>query len=143
MGARAIGVVLALCGLIWIFMPASLRAATVDQGAPGAQGPWLVSDPRCYSGTQTTLPVDAGTVSNCPLTQLTSRRFVIIRNSPMNSGSPFVIVRFDGFDPTDAGTSAGDVLEVGASVTYYIPSGVVPRCIATADNTLINVTECR
>lgn len=99
--------------------------------------PWGCSNPTHKT---TTVGLTAG---NCPSTQNINRRFVTYCNSSENSGTPTIKIRIDGTAPVTGLGNAGDVLAVGACVTYNIGAGTVPQCIASAAGTGLTSLECQ
>lgn len=124
---------------------------TVNQGTPGLRGPWTVTG--ALSGTtfpttpqlcttsaskSTTVGVAAVTT---PATQLTARRYIIICNSPQNTGTPLVKCRVDG-TPVMAVTNPGEVLGVGDCFQYAVAASVIPSCISDTATTYVISYEC-
>ncbi len=115
----------------------------VDQGAAGASNPWLQTPPTCLSPTHTITSVGL-TAAACPASQLAGRRFVILRSSPENTGTPLIKIRIDGTNPVMGNTNVGDVLRVtDAPIIYYIGSGVTPKCISDTSSTALIGLECK
>jgi hypothetical protein len=134
----------------WMFLAAvmlvggsaSAQTSKVDQGGPGTQGPWLQTPPVCLAMVHTVTAVGVA-ATNCPASQLTGRRFIILCNSAENAAAPKVKIRIDGTNPVMGVTNVGDVLAVGDCVTYYLRAATVPKCIADTASTAVTALECK
>ncbi len=135
----------------------ALAQQRCDQGFPGTFGAWSVTLTNPAAGgvtaTVSTTPTTCTTPThkitsvgvtavNTPSSQLASRRFVTLTNSPENSGSPKVKCRIDGVAPVMGNTNAGDVLTLGSSITYAVGAAVTPQCISDTASTAVISLEC-
>jgi len=146
-----------LCLVAFIAASAGLAYADsrviADQGKPGNQGPWPVTVSGGAGGAVSVTPAVCGSPTHkitsvgvaaavTPAAQLPSRRFITFCVSLENSGNPTVKCRIDGTNPVLGNTNVGDVLGVGDCITYPIPAGVTPKCIADAAATAFTSLEC-
>lgn len=131
------------------------QEAIVNQGTPGTRGPWPVSISGTIAGSSfavtpqqctttanksTTVGTAAG---NTPSSQLAARRYIVLCNSPQNSGTPLVKCRSDGVAPVMAITNPGDVFGIGDCILYPVAASTVIQCIASAASTEVTSFECK
>lgn len=126
---------------------------SVDQGAPGNQGPWPVVGgldggflgsvaPYTCAGVGHKVTLVSGAAVDCPSTQLATRKYIRLCNSSENTNS-IAKIRVDGTDPIIGSTTAGDALLTGDCVDYPISAAVTPRCISNGTNIAVTAFECR
>lgn len=138
------------------------QRVTVDQGRPGAYGPWPViggtggvaivgadggvsistTPGYCTAIVHTSTAVGVAS-TNTPAAQQAGRRYITICNSLQNTSTPSVKCRVDGTAPVMAATNAGDVLGVGDCILYPVSATVIPKCIADAAATNVTTFECK
>lgn len=137
-----------------------VRADTVDQGMPGNQGPWPVTNVNgggtttdgggfvstwpapcsVYKEQNTAVGASATIV---PATPLASRIWVRICNSLLNTSSAQCICSATGI-PTFTASSIGDPIAVSDCVLYNITAADagVPRCICNGAGVQLPSAEC-
>jgi hypothetical protein len=138
----------------WYVTGADGGALSVSQ----SNGPWTFTgaDGGAVLVSGTTTPAACGTPTysttsvglaavNCPGAQLAGRYSIVICNSLENPGlgSRYIKVRVDGTNPVMGTGNPGDVLGVGDCIPYYIPAGVIPKCIASHAATYATGLECK
>jgi hypothetical protein len=101
-----------------------------------------LATPVCTAPAQAVTTVGTSP-ANCPSSQLSGRRFIVLCVSNENSGSPKVKVRIDGTNPAMGLTEPGDVLTAGSCATYYLASSVTPKCISDTAGTAVTSIECK
>lgn len=95
---------------------------------------------NCSTVTQTAVSVTTAAAA-VPAAQATSRAYVVICNSKVNS-SGLIKCRADGSAPVYA-SGAGDVLDVGDCIPYAVAASVTPQCIANTGTVVTTTFECR
>jgi hypothetical protein len=136
----------------WTYSSAGAQT-TVNQGAPGKQGPWLVTlSGSSGSGTMTVQGATCSVKDNhvsvsttataCPPAQQAGRRSVLICNSAANTGTGYIRVRADGTAPTTTLASPGTVLTKGTCMELTVAASVTPQCISDVASTVVTTVEC-
>lgn len=115
---------------------------TVDQGSPGAQGPWRTTPGACLNPVHKVVSVGTSATA-CPATTLSGRRWVQICNSVENASTPKIKIRIDGTNPVMGIANPGDSLGVGDCASYAVTASTVINCIADTAATGVSVLECR
>lgn len=92
----------------------------------------------CGTTSQTVTSVGVA-ASSLPV--LASRWYARVCNSAENSGSPIVKCRDDGVNPTMGIANAGEALNNGDCVTYFVTAAV--RCISDTAATAVTQSECK
>lgn len=120
----------------------------VNQGKPGNQGPWPITEGPCTNPVESYVAFDGGSTIPLPTTALASRRVVTICNSPKNAGSPLWTIRADGTAPTTAAPVPGQTLGLGDCITYFrtatsVDGGRPIYGVSDTSSSVVTITECQ
>lgn len=138
-------------------LAAAQNTVKADQGRPGNQGPWPVTmssqfgisdggsvqvfERQCSPASPHRITVIDGGCVAVPATMSMFRFYIRVDNTLQNNPNVFVKCRADGTCPIQAAGNAGDYLEPGDGVTYWISGDAGILCTS---NATANVTsyEC-
>lgn len=153
--------------VLWFSLLATFgfaQTTTANQGKPGNQGPWpvtiiggsgggagstTVTEAPCTNPVESVIVFDGGGATPVPSgTALSSRRYIVMCNSPKNTGTPNWTIRTDGTAPTTSLSSPGQVLDLGSCEYIFktatsSDAGVPIYGISDTNGSVLLVTECQ